>query len=117
MRKYLSILYTMTKSDRLLRAVKEILFREWDPIGVNECEECRDEDDCYAVSIHHLLRAGADEFKLTAHLGRYQRESMGITGIDVVRDRRVAQQVLALVQNEIIIKSPRTRWLLRNLSS
>jgi hypothetical protein len=42
---------------------------------------------------------------------------MGITGIDVVRDRRVAQQVLALVQNEIIIKSPRTRWLLRNLSS
>ena len=87
----------MTKSARLLRAVKEILFREWDPIGVNECEECRNEYDCYAVSIHKLLRAGADEFKLTAHLGRYQRENMGITRIDVDRDRRVAQQLRALL--------------------
>jgi hypothetical protein len=87
----------MTKSDRLLRAVKEILFREWDPIGVNECEECRNEYDNYAVSIHKLLRAGADEFMLMAHLSRYQRESMGLTRVDAGRDWRVAQQLRTLL--------------------
>jgi hypothetical protein len=87
----------MAKADRLLCVVKEILFREWDPIGVNDCEECRDEYDHYAAAIQKLLRAGADEFRLTAYLGRYQRQSMGLTRIDVERDRRVAQRLLALV--------------------
>lgn len=90
----------MPKFDRLLSAVKDILFREWDPIGVNECEECRHEYDCYAVSICKLLRAGADEFKLTGYLGRYQRESMGLTRVHAERDRHVAQQLLALLPKQ-----------------
>jgi hypothetical protein len=29
--------------DPLLQAVSEVLFREWDPIGVNQYEQCWDE--------------------------------------------------------------------------
>jgi hypothetical protein len=41
----------MAKPDRLLLAVREILFREWDPIGVKDDEWCRNEYDSYAPTI------------------------------------------------------------------
>ena len=83
----------MSKPDPLLLAIQEILFRDWDPLSVRGHDLCRNEYDCYAVSIHQLLRADADAYKLAAHLGRMQRDNMGLTNIDVDRDRHIARQL------------------------
>jgi hypothetical protein len=88
------------KKSRLLPLVKEILFREWDPIGVNDNEKCRDEYDNYATSVIQLLLAGDDEHKLTMRLSHYQRINMGMSVVDEERDRAVAKRLLALVAND-----------------
>src|SRR5262249_16961591 len=80
----------------LLTAVQEVLFREWDPIGVNDNESCRDEYDSYAPTICRWLLKGVDEEKLATHLGELQRVSMGLSSIDDEANRRVARRLIAL---------------------
>jgi hypothetical protein len=81
----------------LLTSVEEVLFREWDPIGVNGNQQCRDEYDSYAPTICRLLQDGVDEYKLAAHLNELERVSMGLTVIDEELNRKVANRLLALV--------------------
>ncbi len=86
----------MGKDEELLRSVQEVLFRDWDPIGVNSNELLRDEYDSYAPTICRFLREGVDEYKLTAHLSHLQRVSMGLSEIDEDLNRRVARRLLSL---------------------
>ena len=88
----------MAKPDRLLLAVQEILFLEWDPIGVNDNEHCRDEYDSYAPTICRWLRERVDEYKLSAHLSQLQRHSMGMSKIDEQKHRRTARRLLELIR-------------------
>jgi hypothetical protein len=87
----------MAKDDRLLSAVREVLWRQWDPIGVNTYEVCHDEYDSYAPILCRLIRDGADEYKLAAHLSQLQRVSMGLSRIDEDLNRNVARTLLALL--------------------
>ena len=87
----------MQEASRLLPDVKDILFREWDPIGVNDNELCRDEYDGYVPGLVQALLAGADEHKLAAWLRRVQSESMGMSVIDEELHRRVARRLLGLL--------------------
>lgn len=88
----------MPNPDQLLLAVREMLFREWDPIGVNGNELCRDEYNSYAPTICRLLREGADEHKVANHLSQLQRISMGMSIIDEDLHRWVAWRLLSLVK-------------------
>ena len=72
-------------------------FGEWDPIGVNGNELCRDEYDSYAPTVVQLLLTGTDEYKLMLRLSEFQRVSMGMSVIDDELPRRVARRLLALV--------------------
>jgi len=87
----------MAFPDLLLLAVQELLFREWDPIGVNSNELCRDEYDSYAPVICQWLREGVDQFKLANYLSQLQRVSMGMSIINEDLHRRVARRLLELV--------------------
>jgi hypothetical protein len=87
----------MSKTDALLAAVKDILFREWDPIGVNDHPLCINEYDSYAPTICRMLRDGADEFKLTAHLRRLQADSIGMSHYNDELHQRVAKRLIALL--------------------
>ncbi len=84
------------RPDELLGAVQDILFREWDPIGVNGNEQCRDEYNSYAPTIRRYLREGIDEYRLSAHLDELMRSSMGLSVRDVEHNRRVARLLIAL---------------------
>ncbi len=86
------------KFHKLLEDVKDILFHEWDPIGVNDNPLCRNEYDSYATTIVRYLREGADEKKILAHLGQLQRISMGLLQIDQTRDLHVTRQLINLVK-------------------
>jgi hypothetical protein len=87
----------MAEPDRLLLAVQHLLFSEWDPIGVNDNELCRDEYDSYAPTICQWLRERVDEYKLANHLSQLQRVTMGMSIIDEELHRRVARRLLELV--------------------
>jgi hypothetical protein len=77
--------------------VQEVLFREWDPIGVNNNELCKDEYDSYAGTICQWLQQGVDEYKLASHLSEIQRINMGLSSIDEDANRKIAKRLLALV--------------------
>lgn len=86
----------MARIASTLAAVREILFREWDPIGVNDNPNCRDEYDSYAPTICRMLAENVDDRRLAAHLSRLQRESMGLSVVDEGLPRRVARRLIAL---------------------
>ena len=86
----------MARTPLLLTTVREILFRERDPIGVNDKPKCRDEYDSYAPTICRWLVDGVDEDRLAAHLSRLQRESMRMSVIDDELHRRVARRLIGL---------------------
>jgi hypothetical protein len=79
-----------------MEAVREILLHEWDPIGVAENPECRDEYDRYARTVCRYLREGVDAFKLGAYLAQVQAVAMGLSRVDEERDRAVVQRLMVL---------------------
>jgi hypothetical protein len=62
--------------------LRDLLFREWDPIGVKDlAEDSADEYEDYAGQIVRRLRAGADEEELAALLESF-RIDMGLEPAD-----------------------------------
>jgi hypothetical protein len=53
----------MDERDRRARqieeAIRQVLFRDWDPIGVSNTPEARDEYNPYVGSVYRLLASGA----------------------------------------------------------
>jgi hypothetical protein len=86
----------MAKESQLLAQVKEILFLEWDPIGVNDNEWCRDEYDHYAATIVRMIQSNANEQKVVNHLQSLQLNSMGLSNTNAERDQQIARRLLAL---------------------
>jgi hypothetical protein len=85
---------------RLYQAVREVLFREWDPIGVNHNPLLADEYDSYAPSICRMLEAGADEINLADSLRELQMNSMGLSTCDEDHNRRIAKRLCSRVLKE-----------------
>ena len=87
----------MVNSQRLLEAVREILLREWDPIGVAHNPDCSNEYDRYARTISRYLSDGIDGYKLTAYLSQVQTVEMGLSSVDKERDKAIARLLLSLM--------------------
>lgn len=66
----------------LVRVVGEVLHYVWDPIGVAGVPQARDEYDGYVGPVFSLLRSGASESDVAAHLVRVAGERMGLPGRD-----------------------------------
>ncbi|MEL6105304.1 MAG: hypothetical protein AAFU85_04675 [Planctomycetota bacterium] len=64
---------------QLADQVRETLWRDWDPIGVNEYPEARDEYDSYVSGVCSLLLDGADARKLRKHLEQIETVTMGLS--------------------------------------
>lgn len=99
-------LVIMTRHSQLLATVQDVLFREWDPIGVNHNELCRNEYDSYAPTVASLLLAGAVEYKLAAHLSQLQRVAMGMSFSDEEHHHRVARRLRSLL--DVVVPSSST---------
>lgn len=89
----------MKSRDPLLDKVREILLRDWDPMGVGHLEDCSTEYDRYALTIVKQLRSGVDEFKLSAMLAGFERNSMGLSRTNEERQQRVARLLLGAVSS------------------
>jgi len=61
-------------------AIREILLRDWDPIGVADVPEAQDEYDGYVGPVYALLARGASANEIATYLATVQRDAMEIAG-------------------------------------
>jgi hypothetical protein len=77
------------KDDALFEAVDEVLHYIWDPIGVRDCPQARDEYHSYVPQVFGLLRGGATSESISSYLSRVATETMGLSG-NTTHDLKVA---------------------------
>ena len=88
------------KELKLWHQVDEILWKYWDPIGVNDCEEARDEYYGYITAIIKLLKNNCDSYKLSNHLHQLRINSIGLRE-NLVEDQKVAKQLIKETENMV----------------
>jgi hypothetical protein len=80
---------------QLLAAVDEVLWRVWDPIGVNDAHEARDEYSGYAAGVLGLLLRGVDDGEIVRHLRTIETERMGLPASRAGRHQAVVAALRA----------------------
>lgn len=87
----------MNRTDLLLfEAIDTILWENWDPIGVNDVEDARDEYTSYVPHLLKLKKDGADAVKIAKHLYQLATVSMGIYNSDMYSCKTIANKIIAL---------------------
>ncbi len=86
----------MKKEDvSLYKTIDEILWFDWDPIGVNDNEEIRDEYQGYTPQVFKLKKDGADLNKIAKHLYQLETVSMGMNG-NLEQCKEIAEKIINL---------------------
>ena len=78
---------------KIYELIDEILWKDWDPIGVNDIEDVRDEYQSYTPHIFSLTIHGADKIKIAEHLCKIETVNMGLTG-DKNHCEEIAQKII-----------------------
>ena len=82
----------MTEPANLMSRVRQVLLADWDPIGIRDVPQARDEYDGYAATIVGMLAGGASLAELSDRLVEMEVDSMGLKG-DSERARVVARKL------------------------
>ena len=80
------------KDNLAYKLIDEILWNDWDPIGVNEYQQVRDEYYSYIPMILHLKVIGSDQETIAQHLLQIETEQMEVTG-NIEICRRIAKLI------------------------
>ena len=78
----------------LYRRIDEILWTDWDPIGVSKMEGCRDEYYSYLPHVFSLVLKNASAQELAMYLHEVVSQNMGL-GSKVSDQLPVAEKILA----------------------
>ena len=78
---------------KLYRHIDQIAWNDWDPIGVNEFEEARDEYYSYLPNILSLVLKNANREMIAQYLYNAETQSMGLPG-NYEACLRVAEKIL-----------------------
>jgi hypothetical protein len=79
----------------LLGAIDDILWNDWDPIGVNDIDEARDEYQSYTPLIFDLKCNGAGKEAIAKKLHEIETGAMGLFG-NIQRCNQVAEKISEL---------------------
>jgi hypothetical protein len=55
-------------------SIRDILLRDWDPIGINDVPEAQDEYDSYVGGVYRLLASHCSVDEMVDHLARLNRK-------------------------------------------
>ena len=77
-------------------AIRQVLFRDWDPVGVNYNANLHDEYDTYIAPVHTVLVGSRSEGELIDLLRRTECYEMGIASPQLERIRAVTMKLLAI---------------------
>ena len=80
---------------KVYNAIDELLWNEWDPLGVNHVEEARDEYCSYVTEIVQLIIQGAERETIANYLFKTETDTMGLFG-DIERCKKVSEKVKAI---------------------
>lgn len=61
-------------------AIRRVLLKEWDPIGVSEIKEAQDEYDPYVGEIYKMLITRKSKNEIFDYLWWLETEHMGLAG-------------------------------------
>jgi hypothetical protein len=76
-------------------AIREVLLREWDPIGVGDIPEAADQYDSYISQVHRLLIRREPLYKMVDFLWWVETDHMALAG-NRRRTEQVAERLLRL---------------------
>ena len=83
-------------------AIRQILLHDWDPIGVGDDPDARDEYDFYIPRLYRLMVLGASRQAVARYLRNVERLEMGLLNDDerIVADRleRSANKLIQLAE-------------------
>jgi hypothetical protein len=83
------------RAQRYHRAIREILLRDWDPIGAADIPEAQDEYDSYIPGIYSRLIRHVSQRDLFDHLWEIETQNMGL-GANHAKTDAVAQKLVTL---------------------
>ena len=69
-----------TEHKELYKQIDEILWQDWDPIGINDEENIRDEYCVYVTKVFSLKIHGADKNKIAEYLYEMETINIGTNG-------------------------------------
>ncbi len=70
----------MSRIKRYQEAIRSILLKEWDPIGVKDVPEAQDEYDSYIPGVYKLLINRESSEKIFQYLWKVETDYMGLYG-------------------------------------
>ena len=79
----------------LHQQIKDVLLREWDPIGVQAIPEAQDEYDGYVPTLHSMLISRKPAHEVFEYLMWLETEHMGLTA-DRQRTQSIAEKLAGL---------------------
>jgi hypothetical protein len=80
---------------KLYKAIDEILWSDWDPLGMNDIDDVRDEYQSYALQICGLKIHGANQETIAQKLYDFQRDEMSMPG-SIENCRQIAEKIINL---------------------
>lgn len=86
---------SLTHEQILYRQIDEILWNDWDPIGINDCDEARDEYYSYLPHVWRFKLQGADAETIAQYLWTIETGNMGLNG-NIEHCRKVANKIINL---------------------
>lgn len=84
------------RARQIQQRIRQILLRDWDPIGVQDISEAQDEYDSYVGGVYRLLASGATEAQVVDHLWRIENDTIGRPALDRVELVSLARKLRAL---------------------
>jgi hypothetical protein len=61
------------RAQEIIAAIRQVLLRDWDPIGVQDEPNAQDEYDGYVGRIYRVLARGASELEVAEELAAIER--------------------------------------------
>ena len=77
-------------------SIKQVLLRDWDPIGVNDVPEAQDEYDSYVGGVYHMLASGCSENEVVEHLWKIEAHTMELGTANRESLRLIAAKLMDL---------------------
>ena len=84
------------RAAEIQESIRRVLFRDWDPIGVNSNPKLVDEYDSYIAPVYRMLTGSRSEDDLIRLLFRTEHDEIGTGCQSPEQLRPVARKLLAL---------------------
>ena len=84
------------RAAEIQNSIRQILFHEWDPIGVNDNQNLSDEYDSYIAPVYKILAGSRSEEALIDYLFKTEHETIGCGCKDREMLRPVVRKLLTL---------------------